>query len=248
MPNDVTLVSVLTACGRTGELILGRKIHGFAVGSGFKLDVFMGSSLIAIELFREMQVQGVKADEATVASVVSACGHLGALDQERWVHAYCKRNEIQMNLSVSNAFIDMHAKCGDIVKALEIFHELVQKDVFSWTVMISGLAMNGKSDEALELFTLMEISSEVRPNEITYLGVLTACSHGGLIVKGFHHFGSMTKTYNLIPHIEHYGCMVYLLGRANLLIKAKMFIMAMRIEPDVVIWRSLLFFLGLMVM
>ncbi|KAK9267693.1 hypothetical protein L1049_010125 [Liquidambar formosana] len=282
-PNEVTLVSALTACGRIGFLGLGRKLHGLLVGNGFVMDVFLGSSLIdmyakcgqiedarkvfdripdrnvvcwtsmiagyiqldlfkeAIDLFREMQVGRFTADAATVACVISSCGHSGALDQGRWVHSYCERNGIEMNLTVRNALIDMYSKCGDIEKALEIFHDLTQRDVFSWTAMISGLAMNGEPDKALQLFSQMETSSDVRPNEVTLLGVLSACSHGGFVDKGFHYFKEMTQIYNLTPRIEHYGCMVDLLGRANLLVEAEEFIRALPIQPDAVIWRSLLF-------
>ncbi|KAJ4980837.1 hypothetical protein NE237_031674 [Protea cynaroides] len=202
-----------------------------------QLDLFKD----AIRLFREMQIENVMADEVTIACVASACGHLGALDQGKWVHAYCERNGIEMNLTVKNSLIDMYAKCGDINKALEIFLKLIQLDVFSWSVIISGLAMNGKSGEALDLFSEMSLSSEVKPNDVTFLGVLSACSHGGLVEKGVYYFNLMTKTYNLTPRIEHYGCMVDLLGRANLLAEAENFIRAMPIEPDAVIWRSLLF-------
>ncbi|KAF6143583.1 hypothetical protein GIB67_012382 [Kingdonia uniflora] len=195
----------------------------------------------AIELFREMQLVGVKAMDATVACVASACGNLGVLDQGRWVHAYCDRIEIGMNLNVKNALIDMYSKCGDINKALEIFNELVQKDVFSWSVMINGLAVNGNSDKALDLFSHMESLGGVRPNEVTFLGLLSACSHGGFVDKGFYYLNSMTKTYNLTPRIEHYSCMIDLLGRANLLIEAEKFLRAMPMEPDAAIWRSLLF-------
>ncbi|XP_010249343.1 PREDICTED: pentatricopeptide repeat-containing protein At1g08070, chloroplastic-like isoform X2 [Nelumbo nucifera] len=282
-PNELTVASVLTACGRIGDLDLGKKIHGFLMASGIVFDVFLGSSLIdmyvkcgqtedarkvfdrlphrnvvswtsmiagythcglfreAINLFREMQVAGVMIYEATLACVISACGHLGALDQGSWVHAYGERNGIKMNLPVKNALIDMYSKCGNIDKALEIFHELIQPDVFSWTVMISGLAVNGKSEKAVDFFSQMEMSSEVRPNEVTFLGLLSACSHGGMVEKGFYYFGSMTRTYNLTPRIEHYGCMVDLLGRASLLAEAKKFLMEMPIEPDAVIWRALLF-------
>ncbi|XP_043694416.1 pentatricopeptide repeat-containing protein At1g08070, chloroplastic-like [Telopea speciosissima] len=175
----------------------------------------------AIQLFRVTQIENVMADELTIDCVASACGHLGALDQGKWVHAYCERNRIEMNLTVKNSLIDLYAKSGDINKALEIFHKLIQRDVFSWSVMISGLAMNGKSDEALDLFSDRLLSSEVRPNDVTFLGVLSACSHGGLVEKGIYYFNLMTKTYNLTPGIEHYGCMVDLLGRANLLAEAE---------------------------
>ncbi|KAF2311620.1 hypothetical protein GH714_025297 [Hevea brasiliensis] len=208
-----------------------------------RLDMFKEG----IELFREMQLAEVVADAALVASVISACGHLGALDQGRWVHAYCERNGIDMNLSVRNALIDMYSKCGEVEKARQIFNEmvkrdvLVKRDVFSWTSMISGLAMNGNSDEALDLFAQMEMSSDVKPNEVTFLGVLSACSHGGFVDKGFHYFKAMSLIHHIKPRIEHYGCMVDLLGRANLMVEAEKFIRAMPVQPDVVTWRSLLF-------
>ncbi|CAL5377141.1 unnamed protein product [Camellia sinensis] len=282
-PNEVTVVSALTACGRNGFLDLGTKVHGFSVVSGFDLDVFLGSSLVdmyakcgqledarkvfdripnrnivcwtsmiagyvqsdlykdAIDLFREMQVVGVRADSPTIACVISACGHSGALHQGRWVHGYCERNHIEMNLPVKNALIDMYSKCGDIEKAVEIFHGITKKDVFSWTAMISGLAMNGQSEKALHFFSQMEMSNDVRPNEVTFLGVLSACSHSGFVDKGFYYFEAMTRCYGLTPWLEHYGCMVDLLGRANLLVEAVKFIKSLPIRSDVVIWRSLLF-------
>ncbi|XP_039115195.1 pentatricopeptide repeat-containing protein At1g08070, chloroplastic-like [Dioscorea cayenensis subsp. rotundata] len=195
----------------------------------------------SIELFRQMQMEGVKADSATIASVVSSCAQTGALDQGRYLHAYCDTNGLGMILNVKNALIDMYSKCGDINRALQIFKGLVQKDVFSWTVMISGLAMNGYSEEALDLFSQMEAQAEVKANEVTFLGVLSACSHGGMVEKGYYYFNCMTKVYGLIPKIEHYGCMVDLLGRAKLVVQAEHLIRDMPIEPDAVIWRSLLF-------
>ncbi|XP_075647006.1 pentatricopeptide repeat-containing protein At1g08070, chloroplastic-like [Castanea sativa] len=200
----------------------------------------------SIELFREMQARGVTADAATIACVISSCGHSGALDQGRWAHTHCERSGIHFNLSVKNALIDMCSKCGDIQRALKIFHalNLTERDVFSWTAMITGLAMNGLSEEALSLFSQMEMSGGiVRPNEVTFLGVLSACCHAGLVDKGFHYFNHMTQSYNLKPRIEHYGCMVDLLGHSNLLAEAERFISAMPIQPDV-IWRSLLFASG----
>ncbi|EHA8591448.1 pentatricopeptide repeat-containing protein [Cocos nucifera] len=281
--DKITAVSSLIACGRTGAVDLGRRIHALVVVNGFVMDFYLGSSLVcmyakcglvedarklfdgmpdrnvvcwtsmisgyaqsgrfreAIELFREMQVAGVRADDATVASVISSCAQLGALDRGRYIHAYCDANGIGKDISVKNALIDLYSKCGDIKKALQIFWGLARQDIFSWTVMISGLAMNGYSSEALDLFSQMEEMSEVMPNEVTFLGVLSACSHGGLVEKGFHYFEDMTRAYKLTPKIEHYGCMVDLLGRAKLLVEVKKFIKEMPIEPDVVIWRSLLF-------
>uniref|UniRef100_A0A7N0TK44 Uncharacterized protein n=1 Tax=Kalanchoe fedtschenkoi TaxID=63787 RepID=A0A7N0TK44_KALFE len=195
----------------------------------------------AIQLFREMQNAGFKADPATISSVATACGNLGALDQGRWVHSFCERKDIEMNPVVKNAFIDMYSKCGEIEKALNIFEEMEFIDVFSWTAMISGLAMNGNSEAALTLFSQMQLRKDVSPNEVTFLGVLTACSHGGFVDDGYAYLTEMTQRYNLRPRIEHYGCVVDLLGRANLLHDAFKFITKLPIQPDAVMWRSLLF-------
>ncbi|TMW84790.1 hypothetical protein EJD97_024387 [Solanum chilense] len=195
----------------------------------------------AIELFREMLIAGVMAEPATIACVVSACGHSGALDLGRWVHNYTERSGIEMNLIVKNSLIDMYSKCGLVDKALEVFHSLTNKDVYSWSMMISGLAMNARSKEALQLFSLMEGSSEVSPNEVTFLGILSACSHGGFVDEGFYFFEKMTRRYKIFPGIEHHGCLVDLLGRANLLVEAMDLIGSMSKKPDAVIWRSLLF-------
>ncbi|KAL0928405.1 hypothetical protein M5K25_000284 [Dendrobium thyrsiflorum] len=195
----------------------------------------------SIMLFRKMQAAKLKPDENTISSVLSSCAQLGALDQGRYIHAYCDIIGIILGLSAKNALIDMYAKCGEIDRAFSIFHELEKPDVFSWTTIISGLAMNGNSFEALKLFSQMESSSLVVPNEITFLGVLSACSHGGLIEAGYYYFDRMKTVYKLWPRLEHYGCMVDLLGRAKLLLEAEKFVKDMPIKPDVVIWRSLLF-------
>lgn len=195
----------------------------------------------AVQLFRQMQLVGVKPDDATMACVVSCCGQLGALDQGRYLHAYYDAKGIGGDLMVKNALIDMYSKCGDIERALQIFWGLTQRDVFSWTAMISGLAMNGHPREALELFSHMEVLGEAVPNEVTFLGVLSACSHGGLVEEGFYYFGRMIGVYKLSPNIEHFGCLVDLLGRKKLLREMERFIREMPVEPDVVIWRSLIF-------
>ncbi|KAM1851016.1 hypothetical protein ACFX13_015134 [Malus domestica] len=149
-------------------------------------------------------------DAAMVVCVISECEHSGALDHKKCVHTYCKRGGFYTNISVKNALIGM----------------------------IIGLAMKGKSVGALEMFSQMEASSDVKP---TFRGGLSACSHGGFVDKGFHHFGAITEIYKLSPRIEHYRCMGDLLGRANLLNEVEIFIKDTPIEPDVIIWKSLLF-------
>uniref|UniRef100_A0ACD6ADF1 Uncharacterized protein n=1 Tax=Avena sativa TaxID=4498 RepID=A0ACD6ADF1_AVESA len=201
----------------------------------------LGKSREAVKLFRDMQIAGTKPDDAAIATVVSSCGQMGALDLGRYVHAYCDIHGLGKDISAKNSLIDMYSKCGDIKKAYEIFRGLVKRDEFSWTVMIMGFAVNGLSGEALDLFAQMEEEGEVMPTEITFLGVLTSCSHQGLVEQGYYHFHRMSKIYGIAPRIEHYGCMVDLLGRAKLFVEAHQFIKDMPIAPDVVIWRSLLF-------
>ncbi|KAK1606685.1 hypothetical protein QYE76_030358 [Lolium multiflorum] len=201
----------------------------------------LGKSKEAVKLFRDMQIAGMKPDDATISTVVSSCGQMGALDLGRYVHAYCDVHGLGKDISARNSFIDMYSKCGDVKKAYEIFRGMVRRDGFSWTAMIMGFAVNGLSGEALDLFAQMEEEDEVMPNEITFLGVLTSCSHQGLVEQGNHHFHRMSKIYSIAPRIEHYGCMVDLLGRAKLFAEARQFIEDMPIAPDVVIWRSLLF-------
>jgi len=156
-----SLVSMYAKCG---DLEIARKVFdGIAdknvvcwtsMISGYAQS---GQFREAVELFREMQLGGVKPDNATVACVVSCCGQLGALDQGGYLHAYCDAKGIGTDVMVKNAFIDMYSKCGDIERALQIFRGLIRRDVFSWTAMISWLAINGYSHEALELFSQMEV-------------------------------------------------------------------------------------------
>lgn len=240
-----SLIDMYAKCGRTTEartvfdtmqhrntVCWTSMISGYAHAGQFKASV---------ELFREMQIAGVKPDEAVVSSVVSACGQLGALYHGRWVHAFCRSSGVGERLKVKNALIDMYSKCGDMERALQIFQGMLRPDVFSWTAIISGLAMNGHSTMALDMFSQMEASGEVAPNGITFLAVLSASSHGGFVERGFHFFNKMIGVHKISPTIQHYGCMVDLLGRAELLPEMESFIRKMPIRPDVVIWRSLLF-------
>ncbi|XP_008788339.1 putative pentatricopeptide repeat-containing protein At5g59200, chloroplastic [Phoenix dactylifera] len=193
----------------------------------------------ALKFFREMQRENVRPNEFTVVCVLSACSQLGALELGRWVHSYVGKYNIRLNTFVGSALIDMYTKCGILEEAQEVFSELAEKDAVSYNSMIVGLAMNGRSYEAVELYRLM-ITKGLRPTHITFVAVLNACSHSGLVDMGFEIFESMVKDHGLEPQIEHYGCMVDLLGRVGRLEEAYEFIKRMSIEPDHVIWGALL--------
>lgn len=197
----------------------------------------------AIGLFREMQLlemDGVRPNEFTMSSVLSACGRLGALEHGKWVHAYIDRCGMKVDVVLGTALIDMYAKCGSIERARCVFSELgSSKDVMAWSAMISGLAMHGHREECLGLFSQMQ-DCGVRPNAITFLGVLCACVHAGLVNEGRQYFKRMSEEFGITPLIQHYGCIVDLYGRAGLIEEAWDVVKSMPMKPDVLVWGALL--------
>ncbi|PIA60942.1 hypothetical protein AQUCO_00300454v1 [Aquilegia coerulea] len=192
-----------------------------------------------LALFHEMQLTGIRPDETTLVSVISACTHLAALDQGKWIHTYIKKNDLKINTVLGTTLIDMYMKCGCVENALEIFQGMEEKGVSSWNTIILGLAVNGLVEESLDKFSEMK-RCNVAPNEITFMGVLGACRHVGLVDDGRHFFESMVRIHNITPNVKHYGCMVDLLGRAGLLQEAEELIESMPISPDVATWGALL--------
>ncbi|KAG6732221.1 hypothetical protein I3842_01G166300 [Carya illinoinensis] len=193
----------------------------------------------ALKLFREMQALGIQPDEVTMLSVISACAHLGGLDHAKWIHLYVDKNGFGGALPVNNALIDMYAKCGSLERARWVFEKMPRKNVISWTTMISAYAMHGDASNALSLFYQMK-DTKIEPNGITFIGALYACSHVGLVKEGRKIFSSMINEHNITPKHEHFGCMVDLFGRANLLREALEVIETMPLAPNVVIWGSLM--------
>ncbi|XP_061354634.1 pentatricopeptide repeat-containing protein At4g14820 [Gastrolobium bilobum] len=193
----------------------------------------------ALKLFNEMQLQRIVPDQITMLSVISACAHVGALNQAKWIHRYADKNGFGRVLSVNNALIDMYAKCGNLVRAREVFENMPRKNVISWSSMINAFAMHGDADSAINLFHRMR-EENIEPNGVTFIGVLYACSHAGLVEEGQKFFSSMINEHGISPKREHYGCMVDLYCRANLLRKAMELIETMPFAPNVIIWGSLM--------
>ncbi|KAL9687051.1 hypothetical protein QQ045_031447 [Rhodiola kirilowii] len=193
----------------------------------------------ALNLFNEMQRLGIKPDQVTMLSVISACAHLGALERAKWVHSYVNKNNHGEALAVNNALIDMYAKCGSLERAGDVFDKMPRRNVISWTSMINSFAVHGGARNALTYFHQMQ-AENVKPNAVTFVGVLYACSHAGLVDEGKKYFDSMTDEYNIIPKQEHYGCMVDLYGRANLLREALEVVETMPLAPNIVVWGSLM--------
>ena len=193
----------------------------------------------ALELFREMQASKIRPDEFTVVSILTACAHLGALELGEWIKTYIDKNKIKNDTFVGNALIDMYFKCGNVEKALMVFNELPQRDKYTWTAVIVGLAINGHGEEALDMFSQM-LKASITPDEITCIGVLCACTHTGMVDKGREFFASMTTQHRIQPNVAHYGCMVDLLGRAGHLKEAYEVILNMPVKPNSIVWGALL--------
>ncbi|RDX99797.1 Pentatricopeptide repeat-containing protein, mitochondrial, partial [Mucuna pruriens] len=244
--NLVSWNAMIMGYGKVGNLVAAQELFGAMP----QRDVISWTSMItgysqasqfpeAVRLFKEMMEAKVKPDEITVASVLSACAHIGSLDVGEAVHDYIRKYDVKADVYVGNALIDMYCKCGVVEKALEVFKEMRKKDSVSWTSIIAGLAVNGFADSALDYFSQM-LREGVWPSHGTFVGILLACAHAGLVDKGLEYFESMEKVYGLKPEMKHYGCVVDLLSRSGNLQKAYEFIKEMPLAPDVVVWRILL--------
>ncbi|CAH9103685.1 unnamed protein product [Cuscuta epithymum] len=194
----------------------------------------------AINIFREMLSQNVKPTEVTMISLLSACAHIGALDMGEWAHAYINKKRFRVDVILGNALIDMYCKCGSIESALDVFHGLHTKNIFCWNSIIVGLGMYGYGNEAIDAFNAMQKVDSMKPDSVTFLGLLCACSHCGLVSAGKNYFSQMKSFYGIEPGIEHYGSLVDLLGRSGLLEEAMELIRTMPMKPNVVVWGSLL--------
>nr|XP_017250791.1 PREDICTED: pentatricopeptide repeat-containing protein At5g56310 [Daucus carota subsp. sativus] len=193
----------------------------------------------AITIFRRMQLQGVQPDEVAMLAALSAAAQLGALQLGNWIHNYINNNKLCLTIPLANALIDMYAKSGNVHKAIEIFDNMDNRSVVTWTTIIAALAMHGLAAEALEIFSRME-TSKVRPNSVTLLAVISACSHAGLVKLGRFYFEAMYPRYRIKPRVQHYGCIIDLLGRAGRLAEARQLLKDMPFEPNSAIWGSLL--------
>ena len=194
----------------------------------------------ALRLFREMREQGFEPDEATVVTLLPVCARLGALDVGQWIHSFTdSKGLLQEVISVGNALIDFYCKCGSLELASIIFKQMHRKDVVSWNVMISGLAFNGKGEHGVALFEEM-VEKGMNPTNATFVGVLACCAHAGLVEKGRDVFASMMLSHKIKPKLEHYGCMVDILGRSGRIKEAHDLIRSMPIKPNACLWGSLL--------
>ncbi|KAJ9168350.1 hypothetical protein P3X46_019888 [Hevea brasiliensis] len=311
-PDEVVLVTALSACIHVEDFALGRAIHGLIMRYGMTFDGFLGNALLdlyakcekldeacivfeqlpcrsavswnsmldgfcrsgdvdkarsffnsipekdivswntmlnfyvkhvlfteSFGFFQEMQLSNVKPDNITLIGLLSSCARVGALNHGIWLHVYIKKNDIGLDSLLATALIDMYGKCGCAEIAYSFFSELTERNVFVWTAMIAAYAMEGQAHKAIDIYLEMEVMG-IKPDYVTFIALLSACSHGGLVDEGYKYFNKMRTLYNINPKIQHYGCIVDLLGRIGRLEEAVKFIETMPMEPDVSIWSSLM--------
>ena len=193
----------------------------------------------ALNHFCEMQSQNIKPDSFTLVSVIPALAELSVTRQAKWMHGLVIRNCLDKNVFVMTALVDMYAKCGAISTARKIFDTMEERHVTTWNAMIDGYGTHGLGKDAVELFNDMQ-KGTIKPNDITFLCVISACSHSGLVQEGLRFFSSMKEDYGLEPAMDHYGAMVDLLGRAGQLNKAWDFIQDMPVEPGITVFGAML--------
>ena len=193
----------------------------------------------ALNHFCEMQSQNIKPDSFTLVSVIPALAELSVTRQAKWMHGLVIRNCLDKNVFVMTAVVDMYAKCGAIRTARKLFDTMEERHVTTWNAMIDGYGTHGLGKDAVELFNDMQ-KGTIKPNDITFLCIISACSHSGLVQEGLRFFSSMKEDYGLEPAMDHYGAMVDLLGRAGQLNKAWDFIQDMPVEPGITVFGAML--------
>lgn len=238
-----TLLSMYSKCGIIDDAVkfFNKMVLKDAVSYGAIISgcVQNGYAEAALYIFHEMQLSGTEPELSTLISLLSTCAHLAALQHGACIHGYSIVHGFVTDTSICNAMMDMYSKCGKISIARQVFNRMQTKDIFSWNTMIVGYGIHGHGSAALSLFHDM-LTAGVKPDDVTFIGLLFACSHSGLVTEGKHWFRTMSQDFNIIPRMEHYICMTDLLGRAGLLNEAYTFIQRMPFEADVRVYGSLL--------
>jgi pentatricopeptide repeat protein len=280
-PDAVTFVGVLNACASVGALDEGRQIEEQIMQLGFEYEDFVGNSLIdmyakcgsiedawrvfnrmpmhdvvawnalilghvkcgqghkALELFQQMQQECVEPDKVTFMGVVNACASVAALEEGRHVEQQIIQCGCDSDDFVGSSLIDMYAKCGSIEDACRVFNKMPTCDIVSWNAMLQGYAMHGHANKALEHFEEM-CKEGVHIDNVSFLSLLSACNHAGLVNEGLHYFESLSLVCGVSATVEHYASMVDLLGRAGCLDMAQDLVKDMPCEPNSIVWKALL--------
>ncbi|KAL6619371.1 hypothetical protein ACP70R_034510 [Stipagrostis hirtigluma subsp. patula] len=248
---DVASCNALVAgLSRNSQASEALRLFKEFVGRGVELNVVSWTSIVAccvqngrdleaVELFREMQAHGIEPNKVTIPCVLPAFANVAALMHGRSAHCFAVRKGFLHDIYVGSALVDMYAKCGRVRDARTIFDSMPSRNVVSWNAMIGGYAMHGEAANAVQLFRSMLMRKQ-KPDIVTFTCVLAACSQAGLTEEGRHYFNEMQQEHGISPRMEHYACMVTILGRAGKLDEAYDLINEMPFEPDGCVWGSLL--------
>lgn len=279
-PDVYAITSILHACACDGLLEIGKDVHDYIKENDMQSSLYVSNALMdmyakcgsmadAESVFNQMPVKDIvswntmiggysknscpnealdlfvamlqkfEPDGVTMACILPACASLAALERGREIHGYILRHGISAGRNVANAIVDMYVKCGVLVLARSLFDMIPAKDLISWTIMIAGYGMHGFGCDAIATFNDMR-QAGIEPDEVSFISVLYACSHSGLVDEGWRFFNMMRYECNIEPKLEHYACMVDLLSRTGNLSEAYRFIEMMPVAPDATIWGSLL--------
>ncbi|RWW02410.1 hypothetical protein GW17_00034499 [Ensete ventricosum] len=279
--NSLTYSSSLLACSGLVALHEGQQIHGLIVKSGFLMDLCVESALmdlyakcgmmeVALQLFRackhpddvcltlilvglsqngfeekafklfaEMVGSGMEMDANMFSAVLGAFGPSAPFSLGKQIHSLVIKKSLGSNVFVSNGLINMYAKCGELQDSSKIFKQMEIKNSVSWNSIIAAFARHGHGSEALRLYEHMKAEG-MEPTDVTFLSLLHACGHVGHIEKGMGFLKSMSLDHGIMPRMEHYACVVDMLGRAGLLDDAKRFIEDLPLNPNAHLWQALL--------
>lgn len=236
--------AMILGLGQNGEVTRARRIFDSvrwkddATWSAMiKVYERKGFDLEALDIFRCMQRQGLRLNFPSLICVLSVCASLASIDHGRQIHAQLLRSKLDDDVYVSSVLITMYVKCGDLVKAKQVFDRFSLKDVVMWNSIITGYAQHGLANETLQAFHEM-CSLGIAADSVTFIGVLSACSYTGKVKEGKEIFEVMKSKYLVDPGTEHYACMVDLLGRAGHLVEAMDMINKMPVEADAIVWGS----------
>lgn len=198
-----------------------------------------GDNGIALNRYYEMRSYGLSPDQYTFASVFRACSALATLEHGKRTHGVLLKTKIKENVVVSSALVDMYFKCSSLSDGHRAFDKSLERNIVTWTALISGYGYHGRVLDVLESFHKLKMEG-FRPNNVTFLAVLSACSHGGLVEQGREYFSSMSRNYGIQPTGQHYATMIDLLGRARRLKEAYELVLNSPCREHPVIWGALL--------
>ncbi|KAM7496512.1 hypothetical protein LguiA_020926 [Lonicera macranthoides] len=250
-PNVVTWNTLIAGFSQANNELMVTELFELMRESGVEPDVVSWTSVIsgfvqnfrngeAFDTFKQMLGLGIYPSSATISSLLPACATLADLRRGREIHGYAVTHRVEEDIFVRSALIDMYAKCGFIHEARTLFEKMPERNTVTWNLMIFGYANHGYCSEAIELFDKMVTKDERKLDHLTFTAVLAACCHAGMIELGRGLFQSMQEKYLIRPRLEHYACMVDLLGRAGEIIEAYDLIKTMPIEADLYVWGALL--------